>query len=382
MRLLPLLLPWALAAAPAPETRPEFRTSSGLRVFLEERHERPLVRLELRVAWEDAGEGCGGGGMGAVLARCGAGGFSRPALDRALADRGLKLDLEGGARSLAWSMLADSQDQEDAFEFLAHAVFRPGLGEGVLRLVPKPGVAPEAVFRAALGFPSEGGLACDLDLPAFLALHRRRVRPEHAVLIVQGDLNLAQTRQLVMLHLGTWAPAPEPAPEAKPRTQNARIQRQTVPGGQKNAWAGSAPPQGDARSRAAHVLLSFLLEGDFRSAAGNGFTLEAPRPEGDAGPLLFAAAPGLSGDPERLLAERLERLASRGFSPAQLGLARARWRAERIALTLHPEDQLAVRAHGLLFGDAGTYLEDVSLEEVNAALRARLSTLQWLVQGN
>ncbi len=385
MRVLPFFLPCLLAAAPA-EAWQEFRTPSGLRVVLEARHECPLVRMELRVAWptgEAPPEGCASELLGGVLGRSGAGGMNRFALERTLADRGLKLNLAGRQHGLAWSMVADSQDQEDAFAFLAHAVFRPSLAEGITAILrdSKPSVTPVDAFRAALGFPREGITICDLDAAALYALHRRLVRPDHAILLIQGDLSLAQARQLVLLHFGTWAPAPEPLPEAKPGPQGAGLQRQTVPGNPRTAWAGSPAPQGDARARAAHVLLSFLLEGDIHPAAGNGFSLEAPRPEGDAGPILFATAPGLSGDPERLLADRLERLASRGFSLSELGLARTRWRAERIALALHPEDQLAARAHGLLFGDAGAYLEDISLEEVNAALRARLSTLQWLVQG-
>lgn len=385
MSWMPLLLPCVLAAAPA-EALKEFRTPSGLRVVLEPRHERPLVRMELRVAWPEApssAEGCASELLCAVLGRCGAGGVNRLVLERTLADRGLKLDLAGGPHGLAWSMLADSQDQEDAFAFLAHAVFRPSLSEGILATLrdSKPSVTAEDAFRAALGFPRDGITMCDLDASALYTLHRRLVRPEHAILLIQGDLSLAQARQLVLLHFGTWAPAPEPLPEAKPGPQGARIQRQTVPGSQRTAWAGSAAPGGDARTRAAHVLFSFLLEDDFRQAAWSGFHLEAPRPEGDAGPLLFSTSPGLSGIPENLLAERLKHLASRGFSPSELELARGRWRAERIALALHPEEQLAARAHGLLSGDAGAHLEDVSLEEVHAALRARLSSLQWLVQG-
>ena len=385
MRWLPLLLPCVLVAAPV-EALKEFHTPGGLRVVLEARHERPLVRMELRVAWPDASspaEGCASELLCAVLGRCGAGGVNRFVLERTLADRGLKLDLTGGPHGLAWSMLADSQDQEDAFAFLAHAVFRPSLSEGITAILrdSKPSVTAEDAFRAALGFPRDGITICDLDSAAMYALHRRLVRPEHAILLIQGDLSLAQARQLVLLHFGTWAPALEPLPEAKPGPQGARAQRQAIPGGQRTAWAGSAAPRGDARVRAAHVLLSFLLEADFQQAASSGFTLEAPRPDGDAGPLLFSTSPGLSGNPESLLAEHLKRLASRGFSPSELGLARGRWRAERLALALHPEDQLAVRARGLLSGDVGTHLEDVSLEEVHAALRARLSSLQWLVKG-
>lgn len=386
MRFLSLLLPCALAAAPAPETWREFRTPSGLRVVLESRHERPLVRLELRVAWRTVdvpSGGCASDLLCAVLERCGAGGVSRFVLERTLADRGLKLGLAGGRQTLAWSMVADSQDQEDAFAFLAHAVFRPSLAEGISAALQdsKSSVTPEDVFRAGLDFPRRGITICDLDSAALHALYRRLVRPEHAVLVIQGDLSLAQARQLVLLSFGTWAPAPEPSATDKAAPQPSRLHRQAIPGSQRVAWAGSPPPEGDARARAAHVLLSMMLERTFQNGVGGGITLEAPRPEGDAGPILFKTLPVLAGDSERLLAERLEHLASQGFSASDLVLAQNRWRAERAALALHPEDQLSDRAHGLLFGDVGDFLEAVTLADVNAALRARLTTLQWLVQG-
>jgi len=386
MRLLPFFLPCLLTAAPVPETWKEFRTPSGLRVVLEERHERPLIRLELQVAWqagELAPEGCASDLLCAVLGRCGAGGVSRFVLERTLADRGLKLGLEGRRQALAWSMLAGSQDQEDAFLFLAHSVFRPSLTEGITATLrdSKPSVTPEDAFRAALGFPREGITICDLDSVALHALHRRLVRPDHAVLLVQGDLNLAQARQLVLLHFGTWAPALDPSVPEKAAPLPPRVQRQVFPGSLRAAWAGSPPPEGDAKARAAHVLLSFLLERRFNGGAERGITLEAPRSEGDAGPILFRSFPTLPGDPEHLLVERLETLATRGFSSLELTVAREQWRAERTALALHPQDQLSARAHGLLFGDAGAFLEEITLEDVNAALRARLATLQWLVQG-
>jgi hypothetical protein len=387
------LLVWVLAAhlglAAGSETLQEFRTPSGLRVFLDERHERPLVRLELRLAWDDralpSGSECAGELMCAVLGRCGAGGFSRMALERTLADRGLKLGLEGGRHSLAWSMLADSQDQEDAFAFLAHAVFRPILAEGVssVQQDSKRAVTSEDAFKAGLNFLTEGVTTCDLDLPGFLALHRRLVRPKHAVLVIQGDLSLVQARQLVLLHLGTWGPASE-APTEGEKAPLRLASRQTIPGGERAAWAGSLAPEGKASARAAHVLLAFLLERVLRLTPGETIAVEAPRPEGDVGPILFRTLVSVSSDPERLLRDRLDRLAASGFSAADLEGAKRQWRAERLALALHPEEQLSAWAHRFLRGDPGAFLEEIQLEGVNAALRSRISpqALHWLVKGN
>ncbi len=377
MNILPFLLPCILVAVPAPSL--EFRAPNGLRVILDERHEQPLVRFELRVPWEGREDSAS---MCAVLGHGGAGGFSRTALEQALADRGLKMNLEAGRHSLAWSMLTDSQDQEDAFEFFAHALFRPALAEGItaLRQATKEAASPEESFLAVLGLPTGEGALPKLDLPGCLALHRRLVRPERAVLIIQGDLNLPQARQLVMLHLGTWAPAPEPSPQGQELPEWAF--RQAIPGEGAFAWAGSLPPEGEAPARTAHVLVSFLLERAFRETGESSIRVEAPRPLGDAGPILFQTLLGKSPDPEGLLRTKLERLGARGFSLEELEVAKGQWRAERSALALHPEAYLSAWTQGCLFGDPGATLDVVRLEEVNAALRVRLSTLHWLVKGH
>jgi len=388
MNVLPLLFPAVLLASASAEELREFKTPSGLRVILEERHERPLLRLELRVAWETrdlpGGRECAGELVCAILDRCGAGGLSRVALERSLGDRGLRLNFEGRRRSLAWSMLADSQDQEDAFQFLAHAVFRPTLIEGIqaTQREGKREVSPEDGYKASLGFPVEGVTLCPLELSELVALHRRLVRPERSVLVIQGDLSLAQARQLVSLHLGTWAPSPEPGPgevQVPPRFPECL----RVSGGTPLAMAGSPAPEGEARVRAAHVLLGICLEQTLRSASEANITLEAPRLEGDAGPLLFRTQPEASGDPERLLKAGLEHLLSTGLSASDLAQARNQWRAERVALALHPEDQVSTRAGEALRGDPGVFLEEIRLEEVNEALRHRLSpkSLQWFVRG-
>jgi predicted Zn-dependent peptidase len=388
MRPLPLLLPAVLLGSLAAGEPQEFRTLNGLRVLLEPRHERPLVRLELRTAWEarelPGGKECAGELMGAILERCGAGGLNRFALERSLGDRGLKLTFKGRRGSLAWTMLADSQDQEEAFQFLAHAVFRPALAEGVsaIQREAKRDALSEAAFRAALGFPMEGVTSCELDLPELLALHGRLVRPERSVLVIQGDLNLAQARQLVSLHLGTWAPAPV-APAVGDNAPVSAPECLRVPGGAALVLAGSAAPEGNARTRAVHVLLGLILERTFQDFAGESVALEAPRLEGDAGPLLFRVLPSVSGNAERHLKERLQRLVAQGFGAPELARAKAQWRAERSALALHPEEQIFVRSRGALLGDPADFLGEIQLEEVNEALRIRLSpkNLRWFVRG-
>jgi len=384
MTWLWLLMPAIVMAAPAEGGRSEFRAQNGLRVILDERHDRSVLRLFLLTLWDRATlsdiQADHALQIHSVLERCGAGGLSRPAFDRRLADRGIRLNLNSASDSLCWSMLSDSQDQDDAFELLGHMVFRPALGEDSLqgRKEVTAAARPEELFRATLGFPSEGVFPNNLGVEERFSLHRRLVRPEQSVLVIQGDLSLAQARQSVMLHFGTWSPTPgkaisemAPPPLAPPKTWA----RSGAGGG---IWAGSPAPICDARVRAAHIAVAILLSRSFRDDLQTGIFLEVSRPGGDAGPLLFGVGPD-QADPKKHLQSTLEDLCRRGFGAGDLAFVRSTWQAERAALTLHPEDQLAAIAQVALKGDPGNYVLDLKIEEINAALRARLdpAALRW-----
>jgi len=380
MKWLSFLLPAVLAAAPATDGRQEFRTPNGLRVILDERHERPILRLHLLAAWDrtelseiQADQALR---IRSILGRCGAGGVNRAALDRRLADRGIRLDFEGAGDTLAWSMLADSQDQEDAFEILGHVVFRPSLGEDSAgRAEIASGVIPEACFKASLGFPAEGFPHGGLGMEERFSLHRRLVRPEHSVLVIQGDLSLPQARQLVLLHLGTWSPAPE-----KPLLGATPSLKGDCPAPPEGAWVGSPAPRGDAKDRAAQIAVAILLARVFSQDIQGDILFEASRPGGDAGPFLFGTRSG--GDAEKRIRERLEDLCRQGFGQADLVYVRRAWKAEQAGLALHPEDQLRALARTALKGDLGPCIMALREDELNAALRARLApgALRWLVK--
>jgi hypothetical protein len=129
------------------------------------------------------------------------------------------------------------------------------------------------------------------------------------------------------------------------------------------------------------VLLSLWLERTFREDSGEAIRVEAPRPDGDAGPILFRTRPGLP-EPEKALRERLEKLRARGLRAEDLAWAKTQWRAERAALSLHPEERLSAWAWWALAGDPGAALDTTDLEAANAALQVRISaeSLRWFVK--
>jgi len=377
MKCLAALVPAVLVASPVVDGRQEFRAPNGLRVIVKEQHERSILRVCLLSAWDPTGLSTAQREhalrLRAILSQCGAGGLSRPLLDRRLAEQGIRVEIAGTEDSLAWTMLADSQDQEDAFELLGHLVFRPSLGDN---LGPAGELAaPEVWFRTSLGFPAPGLGTLGLGVAERFALHRLLIRPEESVLIIQGDLSLAQARQLVMLHLGTWSPSP-----GNPGAGGLVPVPQSMPGLMVGAWAGSPAPGGDAKHRAAHIAVAILLEKISREETHGDLAFEAARPGGDAGPCLFGIRSG--PEPERRLRAFLENLRTKGFGAKDLAYARRTWEAERRASALHPEDHMYAEARVALKGDPGKHLMALTLDEVNTALRSRLApeSLRWLVR--
>lgn len=378
MRWLVGLLPAVLMAAPGIEATKEFRTPSGLKVILVERHDRPVLRLHLMVAWErgdlSAGELDQALALPSVMKACGAGNLNRQALERRLADRGIRVGFSGLDDSLSWSVFADSQDQEDAFAMLSDLVFRPALGG----LIEPQGPAPssELRFRTSLGFPSAEPFGAPLGIAERFSIHHRLVRPDHSVLVIQGDLSLTQARQLVLLHFGTWFPA---AIKAEVPAQATSEPRSLQPG--KGAWTGSRSPGGDAKSRAAHIAASMLLARWLREEARDEVAFEAFRPDGDAGPWLFGLTS--TAEPQRRLQNLLEGLRHRRCGKADLAYVQRVWQAEHSDLALHPEDQVSALARAALKGDPGPFVLALQPEEVNEALRSRLApeALCWLIPG-
>lgn len=316
----------------------EFRLRNGLRVLLVERRDQVVLRLHLL-----AGRAPGGAmetpaaALRSHLASVGAGGMTRALLDRRLAERGIGLTVDSTPRGLEWSLVAEDQDLEEAFELLGHVVLRPRLEE----------------------LPETKDSGTGLGLLERFAWHRYLVRPEQSVLVIQGDLSLAQARQQALLHLGTWAPAPEPPPASAVGTP--------TPSGSPSAF--SPEPGGTPRDRAPHLALSLLLERDFRSDPDVVF--ETTRHRGDTGAFLFRLSPGSTAK----LRQRVSEWSERAVTEADLAYVRSRWAAERATRVLHPREQLAALAWEALQGDPGVHLSELRPQEVTAARRSRLGGL-------
>lgn len=341
-----LLLPVQLAAQPAPAA---FTLPNGLKVILFEDHSLPLVRGELRLdlplpamdgeAWlRPLGfRMLAAGGSGTRNARAFA--LSADAI-------GLDLRLGLGSGSAIWTFSTRSQDQEAALSLLADRVTRPAfdpLAMEPARLAAWNELAEsDALARARLRFaralsalpePDERMLG-SVDASGLAAWHRRLFRPDQATLVLWGDLDASQARQLTLLSLGAWTAQPRSAASAAPVAPESGPFLAALPGEGAVVAVGLVE---DGRDRGQRRFLRPWVAAQLRAA---GIELE----EGDAISLRADAPLGTSaGSLRSRLTAALDALPA-SFTEADLAALRAQAAREEALLSLHPEALLAQAA--------------------------------------
>ena len=271
-----LALPASLVAqypktppAPAPlrpAQFPPFQEASlpgGLRIVVIENHEQPVVSLSLSLPAGGRYAQAGKEGLADLVAQLltkGAG--KRSAEEIAAAIEGVGGSLNAGAGSDFLTVRADvlTPNVPLAFELLADAVVRPTFPEAELELVrtqtlsglqlelSQPAAIADRVFAKELygahpyarrPTPETVRAITRADL---LAFQRARLRPDGALLVVAGDLSLADARRLAARSFAGWAGraavvAQPPAPPARTRREIVLVHR---PGSvQSNIVAGA-----------------------------------------------------------------------------------------------------------------------------------------------
>lgn len=193
-----------------------FRLPNGLEVVLVERHDRPLLRAELRTTWPEPNAPLPADL--ALLSRL----FDKPGSNGlgAVEEARAEFHFRPGARALNWTIVAPSSEQESALGLLAQQVFRPALDPARVEQVRRSfraeyrEASPELLardrFLGLLGLPTPllGEVEQALDRLGFeriLHLHQTLVRPDLSRLVLVGDLSRDQARQLALLHFGTWS---------------------------------------------------------------------------------------------------------------------------------------------------------------------------------
>jgi hypothetical protein len=374
----------------------EFRLPNGLRVFLSENHERPLVRLELRTAWDPLEEPPGKAGLGGCLAELlksrGAGSLESGSFQRFLEERYLRFSFSMQPRSFCWSVLSDSQGQDDAFESLAIAATRPALESTAMEARRQihikefkertPRMRAEDQFLRRVGDPSRGLLPDEgsinrIEFQDLVLLSHRVLRPENSVLVIQGDLNLPQAKQLTMLHLGAWGPSRQEAlvPTHEPPSSRSPSTRTWVVRDASMApriRVGASSPIGAPLPESSLAICTWLVRRELSSA------LPTPLVKAEfktfpcgAWVLETVASSGKSvSEAMGAVQQLLARLRGKAIGTNELGAARLAWNAERKSRVLHPQQEAASLAdRALRFGNLDEGADRLKAEDVQTILQ-------------
>lgn len=219
-------------AAPQEQTLP-----NGLRVVVAERRGLPLVTAQLLVlsgAEADPAKLPGLAALSAGLLTRGSRTRSAPAQAQAAETLGGTLDSSADWHRSTVQMTVTTPRLGQALALVAEAALKPAFADAELQRLrdetldelkvryASPGTqaslaAQQAVFGSgAYGRPVRGTPASlqAIARADVIALHRTHYRPDNAVLVLAGDIGLAEAVELARRHFGGWkAPAqPLPAP--------------------------------------------------------------------------------------------------------------------------------------------------------------------------
>jgi len=220
-------------------TPQEDRLDNGLRVIVAERHGTPLVSLRLVVrtgAEADPPQRAGLASMTAGLLARGTRRHGAPALAVAAETLGGSIDSGAGWDASAVGITVTTPRAAEALSLVAEVATQPTFApaeieryrlqalDGMKVSYAEPGtlsglLAMRAVFGdGAYAHPADGTPAslpriARADLQGF---HGRFYRPDNAVLVFAGDIDLAQAMKLARRHFGAWKAPAQPLPKAVP----------------------------------------------------------------------------------------------------------------------------------------------------------------------
>jgi zinc protease len=258
---------------------------NGLRVVLVESHRDPVVAFRLALpagrAYTAAGNE-GAADMVATLLTKGANGRTADEVATLIESAGGSFQGFAGTDDVSLAGNVLSNQTALAMQLLADAVTKPTFAEREVELVRtqalsalrleegQPGAIAQRAFNAALyGAHPYGRAATPATVRAItradlLAFHGRRVKPRGALLVVAGDVTMAQLRPMLERAFAGWTGAPAatptlPAPPARARSEIVLVHR---PGSvQSNIVAGNLTAGPADPTRYAATIANKLLGG-------------------------------------------------------------------------------------------------------------------------
>jgi zinc protease len=277
--------PGPLTPAPFPPFQ-EAVLPNGLRLLVVESHKQPIVSLSLNFAAGSTFDPAGKEGLADVVASLltkGAGTRSAEQVAEAIEGAGGALSAGAGSDFLSINSTVLTSSLPLAFELVGDAMIRPSFPEKELELLrtqtlsglqvqlTQPDAIADRVFRRTLyGANPYGRSTTPLSVKAItrtdvLAYHRARLRPSGALLVLAGDITLAEGRRLALGALRGWlgtppATMPFKAPPVRSKTDLILVHR---PGSvQSNILVGNLTyPPNDPRIYATAAINQVLGRG-------------------------------------------------------------------------------------------------------------------------
>jgi predicted Zn-dependent peptidase len=205
------------------------------------------------------------------------------------------------------------------------------------------------------------------------------LRPEKSVLVIQGDMNLPQAKQLAMLHLGAWgpgsqepvAPIHEKLPDPPPPTRTWVIRQAgktiqirlgvSLPADKPKPASTLAICTWLAKRELAANLPPPLVKAEFHIFPGGAWMIETVSDKSVA-------------EAVEAVGKLLTRLRGKGQEAGALAAARRAWNAERKNRVLHPQQEAAALAdRALRGGGLEESVDNLKDEDLQAALEQLFS---------
>jgi zinc protease len=261
--LLLILLTACVGTATVPQVRPDQlsfpplqfnfpavekqQLDNGIKLYLKEDHELPLVELTLTIAGGSIHDPPGKTGLSHLFAELletgGAGDLSPAELETELEGMAAELSVSSSTYSYQIDLSLQQRDLQRGIEILSDLLRRPRFDEARLELSRKqlldgirrenddPGSIAARVLAEAV-FPGHpfGASPKIPEVETFsradlLALYQRYFHPENLWVAVSGDVDRAEIVRLLQQHLGDWpsgAVALPPLPQL-PAASNGKI---------------------------------------------------------------------------------------------------------------------------------------------------------------
>ncbi len=285
------------ALGPVPElslTPPVTATlSNGLKIVVLERHQVPLVQIDVRVRAGSLHDDPARPGLATLTAEMldeGAGGWSALALADAFEQLGARFATGAGRHMASASLRIPVGQIGPALEFLAHVVLRPDFpaaelerlrAERLTALIRRhddPNTIADVQFDRIVfgenhpyGRPALGTEAAirSFDVAALRAFHERFYRPGNTTIYVTGAIAAEDAMRLLRTAFGDWSAGVTPQATPAPPAQTVRARTVYLvdkPGAVQSVIAvGHAGVPRDDPDYAALEVMNTILGGSFTS---------------------------------------------------------------------------------------------------------------------